>query len=292
MNLGKKLIITLIELVIIIVLGISFFTYTKKLMLPTKVYYFTREMVSNTILTKNDIAIKEIPKNAVNENYVLKADDIIGKALTTDVFANEIVLKDHLIESDYVDPFKEIDLSEYRLYPLSVKYSEALKGNLTKGQKVDLIYCTNATATIDNSDSNSYTSNKEESFTYSKTFMQDILIYELSDKTGNKVINNDDEIKVNTALDNKVTGENTTETTTNNSTTNNSTTTAETSEDGVLWLAVTLDQYEEIVVRKSIGNIYLVNRFPQSTSVNSKGYVSGQYAPVEIGPAEVEVEPN
>lgn len=286
MNLGKKLIITLIELVIIIVLGISFFTYTKKLMLPTKVYYFTREIVSNTILTKNDIATKEIPRNAVNENYVLNADDIIGKSLTTDVFANEIILKDHLIESDYIDPFKEIDLSEYRLYPLSIKYSEALKGNLTKGQKVDLIYCTNTTAKTDNSDSDSYTSSKEESFTYSKTFMQDILIYELSDKTGNKVITNTESIKNNDQSDNKVSEENTTEVSTDNS--NNS----ESSEDGVLWLAVTLDQYEEIVVRQSIGNIYLVNRFPQSTSVNSKGYVSGKYAPVEIGPAEVEIEPN
>lgn len=264
-----KLILTIIEIVLIICVAFGFMTYSKKSMSPEVVYQFNRKMPVNTVIQESDISQIEIPEKAVTSNMVRNKEDIVGKAITTTVFPNTYVYSEHLIEASQVNVFEGMDLSNYRKFAMKADIAEGMTGELAKGQKIDLVFVgegTNQGDPVVKADGRQTT----DSFTYATTFMQSVLIWDIVDEKGNTYVPPTENTK-------PAEGEN-----------------VETQEEefkgSYIILAVTMDQYEELLVRMQKGSVGIVNRFEDSVDVISNGYVIGDKFPVTMGPGQVEVE--
>ena len=155
--------------------GFYFFTQTQ--VAPTEVYTYARDISVNTVIQEGDIVKKYVPKDAVTADMVTDKNEVVGKAIATKVYPGEYVIKQKLIEESQIDPFEQMDLSNYRKISLSVDMRDAVGGNLKKGDRVDLSFVGDAEV-----------QGQGKEFTYAKTFLQDVLVYNVIDDGGRKYI--------------------------------------------------------------------------------------------------------
>lgn len=226
--------------------GFYFFTQTQ--VAPTEVYTYARDISVNTVIQEGDLVKKYIPKDAVTSDMVTDKNEVVGKAIATKVYPGEYVIKQKLIEENQIDPFEQMDLSNYRKISLSVDMRDAVGGNLKKGDKVDLSFV--GTSEIQG---------EGKEFTYAKTFLQDVLVYNVIDDGGRKYI---DQTEGTSNLVNE-NGE-----------------VVESGALAVVTLAVTGDQAEEIQARLEKGKIKILGRFEDSVDTSTTGYTLGEYGPV------------
>lgn len=234
--------------------GFYFFTQTQ--IQPVQVYTYARDISVNTVLTEQDVTAKHIPRDAVTSEMVLNKDEIVGKAVTTKVFPNEYVIEQKLVEASAIDPFEKMDLSNYRRIAIAVDMDEALGGNLKRGDKVDLAFVGEGES-----------KESGEEFTYSKTFLQDLLVYSVIDDAGRKYIDQTD----GTVLMTTETGE-----------------VVESGPLAVVTLAVTSAQAEEIQARLAAGEVKILGRFDASVDSATPGYTVGGFGPVQVQPGDPE----
>lgn len=226
--------------------GFYFFTQTQ--VAPTEVYTYARDISVNTVIQEGDLVKKYVPKDAVTADMVTNKDEIVGKAIATKVYPGEYVIKQKLIEESQIDPFEQMDLSNYRKISLSVDMRDAVGGNLKKGDRVDLSFVGDAEV-----------QGQGKEFTYAKTFLQDILVYNVIDDGGRKYI---DQTEGSSNLVNE-NGE-----------------VVESGALAVVTLAVTGDQAEEIQARLEKGKVKILGRFEDSVDTSTSGYTLGEYGPV------------
>ncbi|MFI3211227.1 MAG: hypothetical protein R3Y64_09315, partial [Peptostreptococcaceae bacterium] len=136
---------------------------------PVDTYVYSREISRSTQLSEADFKRITIPNDGVTSNMITDKDELIGKHLTTNVFSGEYIDKRHL--SVQLDPFDNLEnASELRKISIEVDMANAAGGNVKRGDKIDLAYTTK-TKGIDQE------TGQTIEFTYTKTFLQDILIY-------------------------------------------------------------------------------------------------------------------
>lgn len=225
--------------------GFYFFTQTQ--VKPTQVYTYTRDIQANTVIQKQDLAKKYIPSDAVTPDMVTNESEAVGKAVETKVYPGEYAIKPKLIESKKTDLLTQMDLSNYRKISIEVEMKDAVGGNLKKGDTVDLAFV-----------GQGQTKSGDSEFTYAKTFLQDILVYNVVDDTGKKYIDQTE----NTAL------------------TNNNGEEVASGTLSIVTLAVTGEQAEQIQARLEKGKIKILGRFEESIDNTTSGYVLGEYSPV------------
>lgn len=234
--------------------GFYFFTQTQ--IAPTEVYTYARDISVNTVIQESDLTKKFVPKDAVTADMVTNKEEVIGKAIATKVYPGEYVIKQKLIEANQIDPFEQMDLSNYRKISIAVDMKDAVGGNIKKGDRVDLSFVAEASVEGENKE-----------FTYSKTFLQDVLVYNVIDDGGKKYI---DQTEGTTTMINE-NGE-----------------VVESGTLAVVTLAVTGSQAEEIEARLEKGKIKILGRFEESVDTSTPGYILGDYAPVITTPANPE----
>lgn len=234
--------------------GFYFFTQTQ--VTPTEVYTYSRDIAINTVITETDLVKKYIPKDAVTPEMVTNKEEIVGKAVATKVYPGEYVISAKLIEEKEIDPFEQMDLSNYRKISLSVDMRDAVGGNLKKGDKVDLSFVGEASNATNGKD-----------FTYAKTFLQDILVYNVIDDGGRKYV---DQTEGSTNIVNE-NGE-----------------VVESGSLAVVTLAVTGDQAEEIIARLEKGKVKMLGRFEDSVDTSTSGFTIGEYGSVSTKPTNPE----
>lgn len=260
----KRTLILALQLCLVIVTAFSFITYVQKEVQPVTVYMFSRDLAVNDQITEADIKAVSIPAKAVTSDFALKKDDIVGKYVGAKVFANTFVYKKQLLEEGEIDPFESMDLSKLRKISLPISYVDGFGGNIKRGDRVDLIF----TGSGRNKDENG----NEQSFQYSKVFLQDVLVYNVTTADGTPYIDRSESVNPN---QNSVGGE-------------KIDTTANSGDLAVVTLAVTLDQAEEITARMNAGSIRLVARFDENQSYETLGFVLGEYSLIFTAPANVE----
>lgn len=243
---SKKLVSTLIQVGLLVVFAGGFVYLQKTQVAPTEVYTFSRDIPVNTVIQEGDLKKTYIPSDGVQSNFVVNKDEIVGKAVTTKVFAGQYVVSPQLINPEDTDPFEKIDLSNLRKITVSVDVSSAIGGNIKKGDRVDLQFIGEAKSNGDN-----------DKVTYTKTFLQDVLVYNVIDDSGKKYV--DQTEGTSTVLNEN--GE-----------------VVESGGIAVVTLAVTPEQADEIATRMTAGKINLVGRFDESTDGSSNGFTIGDYS--------------
>ena len=272
----SKIILTVIEIGLIVAAAIGFFAYSQSSMQPVTVYEFSRNMKTNTILTENDVVAKKVPSKGVSSNQVTKKEDVIGFALTTNVYQGEFVVKDHLVESENIDIFESMDLSNYRKFSISADYLLDSPNGIVRGDKVDLLYVGNFEV---DSDKAQYMTDVDhvltDEFTYSTTFKQGVLVYDVLDADGNRYSGNKPETTQVENVDQNSEEQAQAE---------------EVAKAATIVLALTPEQYEELAVRLETGQVKILSRFEGSEDIVSKGYVYGDSYPVKQGEGIIEFE--
>lgn len=252
-----------IYVVIIIIAALAFFVLQQQQVAPTKVYVWATDCAETKVITMDDIKEVTIPADAVTEEMILvnqRAKDangnevsaleahVLGKMVNTGVYAGEYVTPNALVAKEDIDPFKVMDLSGYRKYALGTSAIQAVGGNIEAGNVVDLIITVKGTTQDENG--------KGVEWTYSKVFMENVLVYKVLTSDGSDY---KDHIKHEDV---------------------------EYSTPSTLILAVTPSQIEEIKARESLGTISFIGRFDDSVDAESKGFT------IEVGEDGIEFIPD
>jgi len=254
------MLILILQFCLIIGFAGLFYSYVQNSVKPVKVYVFSRDLTPNTKITETDIKSVDVPAKAVTDDFALNAKDIIGKYVGTKVYENQFVYKKQLLKKGQTDPFDSMDLSKLRKISLPISYVEGFGGNLKRGDRVDLVFT---------GVGKKATANGEQEFQYSKVFLQDVYVYNVTTGDGYKFVDRSNQTPG--AGDGKEIS-----------------TSANTGEMAVVTLAVTLDQAEEITARMNAGKIRLLARFNDSQSYETLGFVLGDYQKVFSAPANAE----
>lgn len=255
---NKRIIILFLQIIVVIGTAFLFWNYTNKEVNPTSVYIYANDINDITKeITNNDIKKITIPHKAIQADFALKVDDIIGKHVDGKVKSGQFVYKNQLIDLDEIDIFDTINLNKYRKISLPINFVEGLAGEIKRGDKIDLIYTGVGVYESENRMSLS-------NFTYSTTFLQDILVYSVNTNEGYKHIDKssftETEAKETAKLE-----------------------TEGKQSLGIITLAVTLEDAEEIIARSNTGLISFVGRFKDSKNYESLGYVMGDYEKIFTG---------
>lgn len=239
--------------------GGSLVMYISNTMQPTTVYIYTTDVNElNTPANNSQFMQVQIPVSAVSEDFITSLDGIEDLSFTTKVFKGQYAYKSQLATADKLDVFDEMDLSKMRRVSLPINYVEGLAGNIKRGDKIDLIFSSTGTKTDENGMSGNGT------YAYGKTVLQDIYVESVSTGDGYKFI---DKSKV---------------------TSNHASVDQASGDIGVITLAVSLEQAEEIKARQQVGTLSVVGRFDESISYETLGYVVGDYSKVFSGAANAE----
>lgn len=240
-----------ILLMIVIVIGAAggFFVLQSKQVAPTEVYVWAADGLEGKVITEEDLEVKTIPADGIQPGMVkvggaIEIDGrhipaleyIIGSAVDTAVYQGEYVTANALVKPEDIDPFALMDLSNYRKYALSTSLLATICGNIEAGDRIDL-YQTISGSSI-NEDGTS------ESWTYTKIFMENVLVYKVLTGTGEDHTDN-------------LEHEGATYTT-----------------PATIILALTIDQFEEIITRETLGPIRFVTRFEGGLDANSEGFTT------------------
>lgn len=245
---NKKTIAIILEFAILIAIAGGFYYLQQTQLQPTTVYQYNRDLGESTVISSSDIVQVTIPHDAVTSTMVLDPNEIVGKAVGSEVYSGDYVTKKALIDPEDIDIFSVMDLSNYRQIAIEVSRQDCVGGNLSSGDTVDLGYISR-TATTEGTE--------QLSFTYSTTFMKDVLVYKVLTGTGDEYVNQTNG-PVYDKDGNKVA-----------------------STPAIVILAVTADQAEEILARQSTGEVKLIGRFATSENTETTGYTVGDYGRVK-----------
>ena len=247
MKKGNKISIV-IYVVIIAIAAFAFWFMQQSQVKPTKVYTWAADGNETKIIAMEDLQVVTIPADAVTNQMIVVGQKtqvdgktvnvldefVLGKMVNTAVYAGEYVTPNALIEPDDIDPFKTMDLSQYRKYALATSTVAAVGGNVEAGDVVDLIITVSGVTVNEEG--------KEERWTYSKVFMENVLIFKVLTSDGADYV---DHIKHEDV---------------------------DYTTPATIILAVTPSQIEEIKARESLGEVSFIGRFSESVDAESDGF--------------------
>ncbi len=226
-------------------------------------------MPTGTKVNPEDIKLVTIPRKAIlTKQLSTNSAEIVNKYVMTQVFKNSFVYTPQLNGEEGIDPFTRLDLSRLRKITLPISYSTGFAGEIKRGDRVDLMFVGEGKIKSGGESS--------DSFTYSKIFMQDVIVYNVATENGFKFANHSkytqDEIASGVS----------------NSGQSISVDAKGSGELGILILAVTPEQAEEIATRQMSGEIQLLSRFSESETYETLGFVLGDYGKIFSGNANAE----
>lgn len=288
----KKHTLLLIQFVLLALVGLLVFLYIRNETQPVTVYRYTRTIEydeeKDYKIVAEDVKAFQVPKDSVTENFVTNLNDLKGKLvevkdkdgktkqeysgmfLKNTVYAGEYVMKDHITaDGEIIDPIEQLG-TDYRLITLPVSMSTTLAGELATGDYIDLLY-TSKGSSMNEETGEAY------SFTYTKLFMQNVLIYKMYQKDGTEYVplsKRQEQMAQNLTLgsDKDVHGDGDTPIGT----------------PTYMTLAVSVSQAEEIYARLQVGSISYIGQLDQSEEVQPLGYVVGEYSKIFLGQGNAE----
>lgn len=234
-----KLAKMLIQGAVTIAFACGIYFYVQGQVKPAEIYKFSRELPVNTIIQEGDLTKEYVSKNAITPDMVTNKEEVVGKAISSKAFTGQYIIKQQLVEPENVDPFENMDLTNYRKISMEIPAKDAIGGNIKKGDTVDLIALREGETS-------------GNSAVESKIFMQDVLVYNVIDDAGKRYI---DKTEGNSVILNE-NGE-----------------VVESGNISIVTLAVTSQQAEEIEARAKAGQIKIVGRFEDSLDTSTPGKV-------------------
>ena len=87
----KRIMIIVIELVLLIGVLYGVYAYNNSQIGPTKVFVFNLPMKTGDVITKDKLAVVEIPARAIDKNFLRDKDLILNKVVTTEVSKDSLL---------------------------------------------------------------------------------------------------------------------------------------------------------------------------------------------------------
>ena len=279
---NKKMVILVIQLVALVLFIISYKNYTDSIVKPISVYQFSRTIPEGTKIQASDLALAEVATNTYKSNMILSTDisSVVGKYTTTKVYKDTLCYTAQFGALDTSNSmFTSLDLTNAILLSLEVDMN-AVGGYLAPGDKINLIFTGQGTASIINlskdneeGDESGSDSNEEssEDFVFSKTFLQDVTVYDVLGSNGFKYIQKADRYYGQLpSVDVVDPGS------------------ADSNSIAYLLLIVSPEEAEEIKTREHAGQITIVKRFDETETHDTLGYIIGNYGKIFSGNANAE----
>lgn len=252
----KKILMTASQAILMGAFVAGTYVVVKKEMQPEKAYILTQGIPSGTKIIESDLKAVEIPGSAIQKGMIKDAGDVVGKYSSAALHSSSYAMESMFVQKDEIDPFEQEDMSKLRKISIPVEYTDGLGGNIQYGDRVDLAYIGKGTK----KDSN-------DEYTYSKTFIQDVLVYSVTTDDGFKYADRSQRTEDDAAREGESSATGTLQTVT---------------------LAVTPEQAEEIVARKESGTIQVIGRFAESEDGDTAGFIVGEYDTFFSGNASAE----
>ena len=270
----KKTIVLMIQLLVLIIFVLSYKSYTDSILKPVKVWKFARNIDEKVKITDKDIYEGEIAANSYTDNMILVSDtgSIVGRYTTTNVVADTYCYYPQfgdLKESD--TSFASLDLTNTRILSLPIDLINDAGGDLTTGDRIDLVFTGNGSSAIAKSGADGQVKEEDESFFYSKVFMQDIIVYNTLTSDGYKYEERAERYSGEPAPVNAAEGAN-----------------VDSGTLAIVSIIVTPEQAEQIKVRQNVGSVNILKRFDESETHDTLGYVLGNYGKIFSGNANAE----
>lgn len=260
----KKIVIALIQIVIMIVFVFSYKAYNDNSVKPVYVISYNRNIEPGVKITQQDLQKVPVSQATLNGNMfqATELSKIVGTYTNTKVYANNLAYKEQVGNINTVDKFASMDLSNKIVISLPMTLTEGVAGDFEAGDRVDILYSGTGEST------NLVTGESEE-FSYAKTFLRDIPVYQVNTTDGFKYV----------SRANVTPGEKYTEDDGGN---------AYAGELGSISLIVTPEQFEEIEARRNTGSIKISKRFEETENHETLGFVIGNYGKIFSGNANAE----
>lgn len=291
----KKSVLLLIQLGLLLIAGLLVILFVRGETETVTAYRYTRTITydkdTSYQIQQSDVEEIQVPKSAISQELFVtsvsdmklsvKADEEEHetnkgkgtKFIICDVHQGEYVMKSHLSdEGKIVDTIAELG-DDYRLITMPVSMSTTLAGEIKTGDYIDLLY------TGKGSKENEETG-ESFNFTYTKLFMQKVLVYKMYKNDGTEYIPysqmGNENVSQNLTLGSE----------------------KDVNGDGkgsgaigtpaYMTLAVSVSQAEEIYARMQVGSVSYVGRLEQSKPVQPLGYVVGEYSKIFFGQGNAE----
>lgn len=255
----KNIIFTGVQASVVVALLWGVNSYTAAKIQPTPVYVFAHDLEANSIITKNDVEIKEFPREALNSSMIFKEEDIVGKYVDAKVIAGQFAYKNIVVDKEDANLNNNIDFSKLRRFSIAVDDLVLAGGGIRPGDRVDLIY----TSGLEGDDAEG---NDTKPTVYAKTFLQNVPVYSVVKDGSESRSRNESNSRTQQTEEDSTNGA------------GKSISTADTSmgrDEAVLTLALTLEQYEEVLARQALGEVSVISRFGESESYSTIGFVLG-----------------
>lgn len=258
----------LIALLIIMVMGIgALVLWIANAKRSITIYDFSRTIQfdekSNYALTMNDLEEAQVLAADVKEDYITDPQEAIGKYITGTAYKGQHILKGQ-IQSDptYTEVAGISELAEYRKFYLPVNLENAFAGDIKAGQLVDILWAESGTGLSTERTNEVPGAENGINYNQARIIMSSIPIYQVYTSDGSVYTKKTtdpetlNKFKGNDAA--SLQGEESEEAT---------------GSPAYVALSVTVDQYEELYVRRQMGTVSLVCRFDESTDATTPGYV-------------------
>ena len=257
----KRLIITVVQILAIIIFAFSYKVYNDNNVRPLKVYAFRTNLDSGVKVSEKDLTEVLVSQMTYTPDMILvtEKDQIIGRYTITKVFQNQIAYRQQLGDLNSSEKFASLDLANARLLSLPIDLVEGVAGDLQRGDKIDLLYKGRGQVSDPNE-------GQQAEFVYSKIFLQNIPVYQVNASDGTKYVS-----RAN-AAPNEMSAEQL----------------QSTQQISSITLVVTPEQAEQIEARRLSGTIKILKRFPESETHETLGFVLGNYNKVFSGNANAE----
>lgn len=251
MKKGKRIAMIILWLVAACGFAVWSWVAREQALEPVTVYRLTQEIPLNSKIGVSDFQAVEVPGQAVTDDMVTDINDVVDLHASTRLLPGQYAIESMFVKSEDVDPFETIDLSGMRQVTIPADYTDALGGDVSRGDKVDLIYIGDG-QTKDGED-----------YTYSRTFAQNVLVYSVTTDSGYRYQAHTDRLEgqpvAQTEEDIQLEAE------------------VSVGDVGQITLAVDTQQAEEIATRLETGRIQIVGRFDESKDTDTAGFVIGDF---------------
>ena len=179
----KRLIITVVQILAIIIFAFSYKVYNDNNVRPLKVYAFRTNLDSGVKVSEKDLTEVLVSQMTYTPDMILvtEKDQIIGRYTITKVFQNQIAYRQQLGDLNSSEKFASLDLANARLLSLPIDLVEGVAGDLQRGDKIDLLYKGRGQVSDPNE-------GQQAEFVYSKIFLQDIPVYQVNASDGTKYV--------------------------------------------------------------------------------------------------------
>ena len=240
---NKKGAILLVQLALVGFFSVGMYSYMQKELTPVNVYVYKNRIAKNSEIEMADLTVKSIPANAKTAGFLTEKEvENIKKGLmvvTTDVEPGQYAYSSQVQEGRKADPFETMELTNYRKISIPVSYETAAAGEISRGDRVDLAFV-----------------GKTVKGNYSKTFLQNVLVYSVTTGEGFEYVEHTKIKKSTTTAED----------------TSSDVSADDLTAPSLVTVAVPLKDAEEILARMQVGEDSIISRFETSENVNSVGF--------------------